>query len=88
MNKKIITIAGKLGSGKSSTAKRIAKELGYTHFSSGDFLRKVAESRGMTIKELMLAAEQDPQIDHDIDQVLKEKRKEENLVIDSRLAFH
>lgn len=86
--KKIITIAGKLGSGKSSAAKRIAQELGFTHFSSGDFLRKVAENRGMTIKELMIAAESDPQIDHDIDEVVKQKGSEQNLIIDSRLAFH
>jgi len=88
MKKKIITIAGKLGSGKSTTAKRIIQELGYTHFSSGDFLRNVAESHGMTIKELILAAEKDPQIDVHIDQVVKDKGNEEDLVIDSRLAFH
>ena len=86
--KKIITIAGKLGSGKSSTAKRVAQELGWKHFSSGDFLREVANERGMTIKELMIAAETDPSIDHQIDDLLKSKGNEEGLVIDSRLAFH
>ena len=86
--KKIITIAGKLGSGKSTTAKKIASMLGFTHFSSGDFLRTVATERGMTIKELIIAAESDPQIDYDIDELLKSKAHEENLVIDSRLAFH
>jgi cytidylate kinase len=88
MNKKIITIAGKLGSGKSSAAKRIAAMLNLQHFSSGDFLRKIAEQRGMSIKELMVAAEADPQIDYDIDQILKDKADETNLIIDSRLAFH
>lgn len=88
MKKHIITIAGKLGSGKSSTAKRIAKMLNMQHFSSGDFLRSVAEERNMSIKELMLAAETDPQIDHDIDDLLKSKASGDNLIIDSRLAFH
>lgn len=88
MKKKIITIAGKLGSGKSSTAKKIARMLNMQHFSSGDFLRKLAEERNMTIKELMIAAETDPQIDNDIDSILKSKAGEENLIIDSRLAFH
>ncbi len=86
--KKIITIAGKLGSGKSSAAKRVAQVFGWKHFSSGDFLREVANERGMTIKELMLAAEADPSIDHQIDNLLKSKGDEEGLVIDSRLAFH
>ncbi len=86
--KKIITIAGKLGSGKSSTAKMVAHMLNFKHFSSGDFLRQVAVDRGLSIKELMIAAETDPQIDHDIDQVLRDKANEDHMVIDSRLAFH
>jgi len=86
--KKIITIAGKLGSGKSSTAKKVATMLLLTHFSSGDFLRQVATARGITIKELILAAESDPQIDYEIDEILKSKSNEKNLIIDSRLAFH
>ncbi len=88
VSNKIITIAGKLGSGKSSAAKQVAKMLNLQHFSSGDFLRQVATERGMNIKELMIAAETDPQIDYDIDAVLQSKSNEENLIIDSRLAFH
>lgn len=86
--KKIITIAGKLGSGKSSTAKKLAQMLGLQHFSSGDFLRQVATQRGMDIKDLMIAAESDASIDYEIDNILKNKSSEENLIIDSRLAFH
>lgn len=88
VSKKIITIAGKLGSGKSSAAKKVASMLSLEHFSSGDFLREVAAGRGLTIKELMIAAESNPQIDHDIDQVLQGKSSAENLIIDSRLAFY
>ena len=88
MNKKIITIAGKLGSGKSSTAKKVAKMLNMTHFSSGDFLRQIAEKRNLSIKDLMIAAETEPEIDHEIDDLLKSKGSEKNLIIDSRLAFH
>ena len=86
--KKIITIAGRLGSGKSSTAKKVAERLGYQHFSSGDFLREVAVDRGVTITELMRMAETEPQIDHDIDEKLRAKGDDEELVIDSRLAYH
>lgn len=87
-SKKIITIAGKLGSGKSSAAKKIAKMLNLDHFSSGDFLRKIATERGVSIQELATMAESDSSIDHDIDSVLKNKGNENNLIIDSRLAFH
>ena len=88
MRKKIITIAGKLGSGKSSTAKKLAHVLNMEHFSSGDFLREVANKRNMSIKELMFTAESDPSIDYEIDDILRSKKDETNLVIDSRLAFH
>jgi CMP/dCMP kinase len=88
MKKRIITLGGMPGSGKSSTAKNLAAELGYRHFSSGDFLRQVAEKHGWSIDELIRAAEKDPQFDHEVDELIRQASMEENLVIDSRLAFH
>lgn len=89
MNKKhIITIAGRLGSGKSSTANKIAETLGYQRFSSGDFMRSIAEKHTVTLQELSEMAERDPSIDHEIDAEVKNAGEKDNLVIDSRLAFH
>jgi|AntAceMinimDraft_5_1070358.scaffolds.fasta_scaffold41992_2 cytidylate kinase len=88
MKKNIITIAGKLGSGKSSTGKKIAQQLLYQHFSSGDFYRNVAAQRGVTITELNEIAKKEPEIDYEIDDLLKKKAFDKDLVIDSRLAFH
>ena len=70
MKSKIITIAGALGSGKSSTAKLVAKE------------------RGLTVEQINEAAELEQEIDHAVDERLKEMGKGSDLVIDSRLAFH
>lgn len=86
--KKIITIAGKLGSGKSTTAKKIAQELNLEHFSSGDFLRKLAEQKDITLQELLNQAETNPQIDTDIDTMIASYADKENIIIDSRLAYH
>lgn len=88
MKKEIITIAGALGGGKSSTAKLVAKELGYKHFSSGDLFRQVAQERGVTIEQINKVAELEASIDHDVDERLRALGKEEELVIDSRLAYH
>ncbi|MCD8494676.1 MAG: cytidylate kinase family protein [Candidatus Pacebacteria bacterium] len=88
MHKEIITLAGKLGSGKSSTAKRIAAALEYTHYSSGDFARAVARDHGMTITEWNTYAEAHPEMDHEVDAKNKEMARENKVVIDSRLAFH
>jgi cytidylate kinase len=87
-HKSIITIAGDLGSGKSSNADRVAATLGYSRFSSGDFARKVAKSHNMTIEELNAHAEEHPEIDHEIDDEVKKTGNLEKIVIDSRTAFH
>jgi CMP/dCMP kinase len=86
--KRIITLGGMPGSGKSSTGKALSKLLGYERTSSGDFFREMAEKRGVSVEEINRAAELDPSIDHATDEWVREKGKSENLIIDSRLAFH
>lgn len=90
MNKKnIITIAGKPGSGKSTASKDIAATLGYKHFSSGDLFRAIGKERGVNVFEANLAAEKEQEIDHMVDQKLRDIGASENeLVIDSRTAWH
>jgi len=88
MKKEIITIAGTLGSGKSSTAKKVAGILGYKHFSSGDFFRQVGLELGLSVTETNIRAETDPKIDEMTDQKMRDLNKTEKIVVDSRLAFH
>lgn len=89
MKKELITIAGSLGSGKSSTAKAVARALGYKHFSSGDLFREIATERGESVEATNISAEVKKDIDHQVDARLQKMGKEENkLVIDSRLAWH
>jgi len=88
-NKHIITIAGKLGSGKSSTAKRVAEILGYKHFSTGDFFRSIAQERGVSTVELNKIAETDLSVDKDVDdKSIEIGEREDKIVLDSRLGFH
>lgn len=89
MNKKhLITIAGKLGSGKSSTAKKVAEMLGYKHLSSGDFMRDVASERGISLMELNRTAEGDNSIDKELDNRNIEIGKQSEIILDSRLGFY
>jgi cytidylate kinase len=89
MNKKhIITIAGKLGSGKSSTAKRVSELLNYTHYSTGDFMRTIADKRGVSLLELNKIAETDMSVDKELDDRNKEIGNMDNIVLDSRLGFY
>lgn len=86
--KNIISIAGLLGSGKSSTAKVLAPILNMRHFSSGDFMRAIADERGISLGELTQIAKTDNSVDDAIDEQVRKMGEENNLVIDSRLAFH
>lgn len=88
MKKEIITICGGLGSGKSSTAKKIAQKLNYKHFSSGDFFRQVGIELGLSVNELNKKAETDPTIDKLTDQKLRNLNDAQKIVIDSRTAYH
>lgn len=87
LKKHIITIAGKLGSGKSSTANRVAELLGYTRASTGDFMRELAEKRGIPLYELGKLALTDSSIDVELDDYNRAIGKKNNIVLDSRLGF-
>mgnify|MGYP001371794742 CR=1 FL=1 len=85
----IITISGRIGSGKSTVASALAKKLKLRHLSTGDAMRKIAEEKGITPVELGHLAEKDPSIDKMIDSKAEEwGEKEDGFVMDSRLAFH
>ena len=86
--KEIITICGGLGSGKSSTANKVAEALGYQRFSSGDFFRQAAIDLGISVTELNIRSEKDPAVDLIVDEKLRNLRTAEKIVIDSRTAFH
>ena len=85
----IITIAGRPGSGKSTTAKMVADALGYDHFSSGDLFREMVHKLGFDLTAGSLHAEQNSEIDVAVDQRLREMGEEStDIVIDSRMAWH
>lgn len=89
MTREIITIAGSLGSGKSSTAKAVALALSYRHFSSGDLFRKIAAQRGESVEAMNLSAETQKDIDYRVDELLRKMyQNDSKMVIDSRMAWH
>jgi cytidylate kinase len=86
--KHIITLTGKPGSGKSSTADRVAEMLGYTRYSSGEFARAMVHKQKITLGEFNKRAEEKPEIDHEIDEELRSLREHDDIVIDARLGFY
>lgn len=89
IKKQIITIGGKPGSGKSTISKKLATELGYKHFSSGDLFRAIAREKNISVDKINRLAEDDTSIDEAVDQKLRDLGTEENeIIIDSRMAWY
>lgn len=86
--KHIITISGKPGSGKSSTADKVAELLGYTRHSSGDMVRNILKKKRMTLEDYNEQAEDNHTLDAVVDEELRELRDHKDIIVDSRLGFY
>lgn len=87
--KNIITLSGDIGSGKSSVAAELKNLIGYEIIGTGKIQRAIAERRGLTTLELNKVSETDRSVDDEIDNyVINLGKTSDNLIIDSRLAWH
>jgi cytidylate kinase len=83
----LITVSGPAGVGKSTTAAALADALDHEHVSGGDIFRSLADERGLTPLELNRVAEEDDQVDRDLDRRLRSiAYNREAVVLESRLA--
>lgn len=82
-----ISIAGDIGSGKSTVAGAIAARIGVEPLSTGGIQRQLAAARGINTLELNRLAEADPSIDQQIDDYLR-ALPHGPLVVESRMAWH
>ncbi len=80
----LVAISGDHGAGKSTVARELARRLGLRHVSAGEIFRRMAEERGMSLKEFSEYAERHPEVDREIDRRLAEVEGE--AVVDGRLA--
>lgn len=84
-----VTIAGELGSGKSTVAHFLVKKINYRIESAGLIFRRLAEQHNMSAKEFNEFIENDPKYDNYVDDTIKEMgEKEENIIFDSRMAWY
>jgi len=81
-----ITIAGDIGSGKTTIATELAARLAVEMRSTGGIQRQLAAMRGISTLELNRLAETDSAIDREIDHSLK-TLPDGDLVVESRMAW-
>lgn len=87
----LISITGKLGSGKSTVCGILKERYGYEIFSTGTINREYARRLGISTLELNKRLKKDPALDKEIDGLVTKmsiERKDDKLIFDSRMAWH
>ena len=82
--KNIISLTGDLASGKGTVSKILMEELEYGVYRNGEYARKLAKEKGMSITEFNIYVKDYPEIDRQIENSAKEYAKtHDNFIIDA-----
>lgn len=82
----IITLTGNIGSGKTTIGKMLSTELQYSFFSMGEFVRKQAQEKNMSILHFNKLGENNPAHDLELDKYYLTINPDS--VVDGRLAWY
>ena len=86
--KKVISLAGELASGKGTVSVLLGKELNYSIYRNGEYVRKLARDKGLDITSFNEYLNDHPEIDRQIEKSAAEYAKEHNeFIIDARLRL-
>tara|TARA_Y100000310_G_scaffold316956_1_gene369284 strand:+ start:4784 stop:5359 length:576 start_codon:yes stop_codon:yes gene_type:complete len=91
--KMIVTISGNPGSGKSTAAKFLAKELNAERIYVGGMLRTMAKEKGMTLQEFLKYIIGHPKIDVEADERTRDEARRlaamgKHVIVEGRVQFH
>lgn len=85
----IITFGGDLGSGKTTIAERLAKDLGFGQLYVGQIFRDMALEAGLPLEVFYDRLRNDPELERSVDErQAKLMREKDNQVVQGRVAFH
>jgi predicted cytidylate kinase len=82
----LITISGLPGSGKTTVARLVARDLGLEHVYAGNIFRQQAEAQGLSLEDYVRRAENDPTIDRELDRQMELRAARGQAVLEGRLA--
>lgn len=84
-----ISLAGDLGSGKSTVADILKARLGAEYYSTGAICRRIAAEHGMDVVQMNQYMETHPEFDKLIDDgLIALSNVDKDMIIDSRMAWH
>ncbi|MBO5479026.1 MAG: cytidylate kinase family protein [Clostridia bacterium] len=87
--KHIITITGDHASGQGTLSNNLQKELGYEIYRNGQYVRKLASEKGMTINEFQVYLNEHPNLDKEIEKSATiYANNHDNLIIDAKLGWY
>lgn len=89
----IVAIGGPPGSGKTTVAERFAQAHAYALVSAGAKFRELAKARGLSLNDMGLAAEAEPEIDRTLDrsvleEILRLDAAGRDVIVDGRIQAH
>ncbi len=89
MKKHIITITGDHASGQGTLSNKLKEKLGYEVYRNGQYVRKLAQEKGMTIVEFQKYLNEHPDLDREIEKsATKYAEEHDNLIIDAKLGWY
>lgn len=87
--KHIITITGDHASGQGTLSNKLQEKLGYEIYRNGQYVRKLAADKGMTITEFQVYLNEHPDLDRQVENSAKEYAStRDNLIIDAKLGWY
>lgn len=85
----LVTVSGKAGTGTTTLSQRLSNALDLPHYYAGAIFRDMARERGMTLQEFGEYAENNHEIDMELDDRMVEIAKRGDAVLEGRLsAWH
>jgi cytidylate kinase len=84
-----ITVGGPPGSGTTTLARLIKRNLGFDHIYAGMIFRELAKERGMSLEEFSAYAEENEEIDNLVDDKQRELSEQyRDCVVEGRVAAY
>lgn len=83
-----IAISGLHGSGKSTAAKKVAEQLGWRYYSTGQAFRDMAKERDMSLADFNTFLEDNLEVDRMLDQRMIQTAEKGNVVVDGQVVAY